>query len=182
VRPSLDTSYPTGIIPLECCRGNLLPSSLLPPYPLPRYCATLSAPACLWPSSWQTHFFLRRQLPMNPTRPPQRDLISRSMSAQIPLRRDHPLVQAADSLDWGGDPASCTRDSPCQAEKRRRTPPAFARPLGGSVVHGPAQASLSRDRGCTALLCRIKTNAEVFVQFVWAQRDEFGNFGIIFFC
>ena len=48
---------------------------------------------------------------MNPTRPAQRDLISRSMSAQIPLRRDHPLVQAADSLDWGGDPASCTRDS-----------------------------------------------------------------------
>ena len=37
---------------------------------------------------------------MRPTRSPQRDLIPRSMTAQIPLGRNHPLVQAADSLDW----------------------------------------------------------------------------------
>jgi molybdopterin converting factor small subunit len=34
------------------------------------------------------------------SRTPQRDLIPRSMTAQIPLGCDHPLVQAADSLDW----------------------------------------------------------------------------------
>jgi hypothetical protein len=37
---------------------------------------------------------------MSTTCPPQRDLIPRSTTAQIPLGRDHPLVQAADSLDW----------------------------------------------------------------------------------
>ena len=38
---------------------------------------------------------------MNTNSPtPQRDLIPRSMTAQIPLGCDHPLVQAADSLDW----------------------------------------------------------------------------------
>jgi len=37
---------------------------------------------------------------MSPTRSAPRDLVPRSMTAQIPLRGDHPLVQAADSLDW----------------------------------------------------------------------------------
>ena len=34
------------------------------------------------------------------SRTQQRDLIPRSKTAQIPLGSDHPLVQAADSLDW----------------------------------------------------------------------------------
>ena len=38
---------------------------------------------------------------MNTTsRTPQRHLIPRPTTAQIPLGCDHPLVQAADSLDW----------------------------------------------------------------------------------
>jgi len=97
------------------------------------------------------------------SRTSQRDLIPPSMTAQIPLGCDHPLVQAADSLDWEEIQRIAQEIRRAKLKNAAGRPPALARHPGGTVVHGPAQASLSRDGRRDSLLGRKKTNAEVFV-------------------